>query len=154
VLDVILNDSADASAFPIERDHWLFPIEDRRDPGGNGIARMLRGMSPTGYLQVLDWSIRLARPVKVHLSEPVSPLLDRLKIEPSDWQATLEKLLKSGMKVGCYIGSTEQLNKLATQRDCRFIKNITGGPAELSAPKAGSITMHDCGTKVSRFVFV
>jgi hypothetical protein len=63
-------------------------------------------------------------------------LLDRSKIEPGMWQVTLEKLLKTGKKIDCYFGSTEQLNELATQRGCRFLKNVTGRETKLTTSKA------------------
>jgi hypothetical protein len=52
---------------------------------------MLHGVSLTGYLQLLDWSRRLVHPDKVNLAASVPSLLARLNIEPSVWQATLEK---------------------------------------------------------------
>jgi hypothetical protein len=47
-----------------------------------------------------------------------------------------EKMLKAGKKVGCYFGTSEQLNELATQRGCRFLKNVTGRNTELTTFKA------------------
>jgi hypothetical protein len=97
---------------------------------------MLHVVSLTGYLQLLDWSSRLVRPGKVNLAASVPPLLARLNIEPTVWQATLEKLLRTTKKVGSYFGSSEQFGQLATQRGCRFLKNITGRDSELTTAKA------------------
>jgi hypothetical protein len=62
MIDALLKDSLYSSSLPLERDYWLFPVEDRRDPNGSGLAGMLHGVSLAGYLQLLDWSSRVVRP--------------------------------------------------------------------------------------------
>src|SRR3569832_2068266 len=81
-----------ASKVNVEQGHWLFAIEDRRDQNGNGLAGMLRGVSLSGYLQLIDWSSRLIRPGKQNLSSTVPDILTRLQIDTAGWTATLEKL--------------------------------------------------------------
>ncbi|MES2792362.1 MAG: transposase [Planctomycetota bacterium] len=136
-LEKLREGSPYVSKGQFEKDHWLFPIEDKRDPNGEGVAGMLHGISLTGYLQLLDWSSRLARPGKTHVSAVAPPLLARLQIEPGTWQATLEKLFRSAKKVGCYFGSTQRLDELAATQGRRFLKNVTGRSLALSSPNAG-----------------
>lgn len=69
--------------FDVEKGNWLFPIEDRRDPNGKGLAGMLHGIALSRYLQLVDWSSRLIRPGKVALSACVPDILTRLQIVPS-----------------------------------------------------------------------
>lgn len=97
---------------------------------------MLHAVSLTGYQQLLNWSSSLVGAGKISLSVKVPALLDRLKIEPSAWEMTLEELLKTGKKVVGYFGTTEQLNELATKCACRFLKNVTGRETELTTSKA------------------
>jgi hypothetical protein len=135
-LKVMVNDSPLCVRFSAGTRSLAVPVEDQRNPNGIGLAGMLHGVSLTGYLQLLDWTSRLIRLGKVNLAASVPPLLARLNIEPSVWRATLEKLLRTTKKVGSYFGSSERLGELATQRGCRFLKNITGRDSELTTSKA------------------
>ena len=136
-LDKLREGSPYVSNVQLEKDHWLFPIEDKRHSDGSGLAGMLRGISLTGYLQLVDWSSRVVRPGKVRVSAEAPAILDRLQIDATGWQATLEKLTRSTKKVGSYFGGSDRLKEVATQRDRRFVKNVTGRNAELTAPHAG-----------------
>ena len=136
-LDKLREGSPYVSKVQLEKDHWLFPIEDKRHSDGSGLAGLLRGISLTGYLQLVDWSSRLVRPGKVRVSEEAPAILDRLQIDAAGWQATLEKLMRSTKKVGSYFGGSDRLKEVASQRDRRFVKNVTGRHAELTAPHAG-----------------
>ena len=110
---------------------------DKRDQDGNGLAGMLHGISLTGYLQLLDWSSRLVRPGKARLADDAPPLLSRLRIEAAGWQAALQKPLSDSKRVGSYFGGAGRLRELADQQGRRFLKNITGRGAALTAPEVG-----------------
>ena len=136
-LETLLGGSPYASRSNFEKGHWLFPIEDRRDPSGNGLAGILHGISLTGYLQLLDWSSRLIRPGKVTVSDAVPDILTRLQIDAGSWKSTLEKLVGSRKKIGSYFGGTARLNEVASQRGAKYLKNISGRESQLTSPNAG-----------------
>ncbi|MDB5388891.1 MAG: hypothetical protein JWM11_4537 [Planctomycetaceae bacterium] len=135
-METLLGGSPYASRSNIEKGHWLFPSEDRRDPQGNGLAGILHGISLTGYLQLLDWSSRLIRPGKQSLSASVPDILTRLQIDAEGWKATLEKLVGGAKRVGTYFGGAHGLNEVAAQRGTKFLKNIVGRESPLTAPSA------------------
>jgi REP element-mobilizing transposase RayT len=135
-LDRLREGSPYVSKMQLEKGHWLFPIEDKRDSNGHGLAGMLHGISLTGYLQLLDWSSRLVRPGKAHVAAGAPPLLSRLQIDAASWQATLEKLFSGTKKVGSYFGTSQRLADLAEQQGRRFLKNLTGRQVALSTPSA------------------
>ena len=104
-LETLRNGSHDASKVNVEKEHWLFPIEDRRDQNGQGLAGPIRAVSLSGYLQLVDWSSRLIRPGKVSLPDTVSDILTNLQIDAADWKTTLEKLLSSAKTIGSDFGN-------------------------------------------------
>ena len=133
-LEKLREGSPYVSKVQLERGHWLFPIEDQRDGQGEGLAGMLQGISLTGYVQLVDWSSRLLRSGKQSVAADAPPILARLQIDATAWQATLEKLTRSTKKVGSYFGSSDRLQELAAQQNRRFLKNLTGRDSQLTAP--------------------
>lgn len=136
-LDKLREGSPYVSKVQLEKDHWLFPIEDKRDPNGSGLAGMLHGISLTGYLQLVDWTSRLVRPGKARVSTEAPPLLTRLGIDAQGWQTTLERLLSNTKRVGSYFGGDTRLAEIATKQGRRFVKNVAGRQSALAAPHAG-----------------
>ena len=143
-LDKLRAGSPYVSQVQLEKGHWLFPIEDQRNGRGEGLAGMLHGISLTGYLQLVDWSSRLVRPGKQSVAKEAPAILARLQIDATGWQATLEKLVRSTKKlvrstkrVGSYFGSSDHLQKVAAQKNRRFLKNLTGRDTQLTGPHAG-----------------
>ncbi len=135
-LDKLREGSPYFSKVHLEKDHWLFPIEDKRDPNGNGLAGMLHGISLTGYLQLVDSTSRLVRPGKGHVSWDTPAILSRLGIDAQGWKATLQQLSQQAKRVGCYFGNATRLNEVAAQQGRRFVKNVTGRNTTLTAPHA------------------
>ncbi len=135
-LDKLREGSPYVSKVQLEKGHWLFPIEDKRDAQGTGLVGMLKGISLTGYLQLVEWSSRLVRPGKSRVATEAPAILARLKIEATGWQATLEKLVRSTKKVGSYFGSSSRLNEVAARNGRSFLKNLTGRDTELTTPNA------------------
>ena len=136
-LDKLREGSPYVSKVHLEKDHWLFPIEDKRDPNGHGLAGMLQGISLTGYLQLVDWTSRMVRPGKARVTAETPALLSRLGIDTHGWQATLEKLLGPTKRVGSYFGNDARLTEIAAKQGRRFVKNVTGRHSALTAPHAG-----------------
>lgn len=135
-LDKLREGSPYVSKVQFEKDHWLFPIEDKRDPNGNGLAGMLRGISLTGYLQLVDWTSRLVRPGKARVAAEAPALLARLGIGPHGWQATLETLLGRTKQIGSYFGADQRLAEIAARQGRRFVKNFAGRQTALTVPHA------------------
>lgn len=135
-LDKLQEASPYISKVDFEKGSWLLPIEDKRDPNGVGRPGLLHGITLTGYLQLLDWSSRLVRPGKAHVPEAAPPLLDRLHIDATSWQATLEKLIHAKKTVGTYFGTASRLTELAQQQGRQYLKNLTGRDHQLTAPHA------------------
>jgi REP element-mobilizing transposase RayT len=135
-LDTLKTSSRYASQINVEQGHWLFPIEDRRDQDGHGLAGLLRGISLSGYVQLVDWSSRLIRPGKVNLSADIPDILTRLNIDAESWKETLQRLLGPTKKIGSYFGGAARLSEVAAQRGCKFIKNITGRDIHPATPNA------------------
>lgn len=135
-LDKLRAGSPYFSKVQLEKGHWLFPIEDKRDVNGDGLAGMLKGISLTGYLQLVDWSSRMVRPGKARIGAEVPSILARLQIDATAWQATLGKLVTTTKKIGAYFGSSRRLDEVASQRGRRFLKNLTGRDAALTTPSA------------------
>lgn len=133
-LDKLRDGSPYSSKTQLEKDHWLFPIEDKRDPNGTGSEGMLHGISLTGYLQLVDWTSRLVRPGKARVTDDQPALLSRLHINPQVWQATLRKLLGDTKLVGNFFGTEQRLNELAEKKGRRYVKNLTGRSLVLAAP--------------------
>ena len=118
----------------VEKGHWLFPIEDRRDQNDKGLAGLILSVSLFGYLQLVDWSSRLIRPGTVSLPDPVPDILTRLQINVADWKTTLEKLVGSAKTIGSCFGNHNRLREVADQRGCRYLRNITGNQTTLASP--------------------
>jgi len=114
----------------------LFPIEDRRDQDGHGLAGVLRRISLSGDVQLVDWSSHLIRPGKVNLSADIPDILSRLNIDVKSWKETLQRLLVPTKKIGSYFGGAARLSEVAAQRGCKFIKNITGRDIHPAVPNA------------------
>ena len=136
-LDKLRAGSPYFSRVQLEKGHWLFPIEDKRAASGDGLAGLLKGISLTGYLQLVDWSSRLVRPGKSRIAKETPAILARLQIDATGWRGTLEKLVRSTKQVGAYFGSNGRLEEVATHRGRRFLKNLTGRDTALTTPKVG-----------------
>jgi REP element-mobilizing transposase RayT len=136
-LETLQDDSRDSSKTNVEKGLWLFPIEDRRNPNGKGLAGMLHGISLSSYMQLVDWSSRLIRPGKVSLTAGIPDILTRLQIDGGSWKSTLEKLIGSKKFVGTYFGNSARLEQAAAHRGIKFLKNVTGRETPLTSPHAG-----------------
>lgn len=115
----------------IEQTHWLCPLEDRSSQGAPREG-MLPGFSLPRYLLLVDYSARLLRAGKAHLSADVAPIFERLQITAEVWQHRLQQLtsgkkLAGGMLWGrMFATSREALSAAATRLGFRRLANLGG----------------------------
>lgn len=112
-----------------DEEHWLPPIEDRREHGGTR-AGVLSGLALGGYLQLLDWSSRLHRCGKARVPREVASILERLGSSPEIWQTRIEKLLNQSRCFGVvFAARRETINNFAQKRGCSKLANLNGCPS-------------------------
>jgi hypothetical protein len=56
----------------------------------------------------------------------VPSILNRLQVDATAWQATVEKLLGPNKQIGTYFDNSSRLNEVATQTGDKYLKNLTG----------------------------
>jgi len=137
-LDKLREASPTTSKVNFEKGGWLLPIEDRRDSQGKGTTGMLKGISLAGYTQLLEWSSRILRPGKSKTMPPMPSVLASMKIDPNEWRVALTKLTTGEKKYGSYFGSRDRLQELASERGCKFVKNVTGWESSLAGVNGSS----------------
>lgn len=113
----------------LEADHWLCPLGDQRNEGGGRVG-LVEGLSLGSYLQLVDWTSRLARGGKVRVGDEAAPILDRLGMSVDHWQAALGKLFSRPRTLGvAFAFRRERLQEAATRRGCHHVANVNGCPA-------------------------
>ncbi len=70
---------------------WLCPIEDQRHRDATARPGLLDGFSLGSYLQLVDWTSRMVRKGKAHVSRQVTALLKRLGTTKECWTATMQE---------------------------------------------------------------
>ena len=121
--------AAAEAARGLDADHWLCPLGDER---GHGAVRVgvLEGLSLGSYLQLVDWTSRLARDGKARVSSQVASIFDRLGTSAEVWQATLQKLFSRSTELGvAFAFHRERLKEAAARRGCHHLANLNGCPA-------------------------
>ena len=114
----------------IEDDLWLCPIEDRRHQDASSRPGLLDGFSLGSYLQLVDWTSRLAREGKASGSSGVAALLDRLGTTAEAWQATMSRLFTTSRPTGvAFAFDRDRLRKEARRRGRHHMANFGGCPA-------------------------
>lgn len=79
----------------LEQDHWLVPIEDRRQLDPESREGMLSTFSLGSYLMLLDYTGRLFRDGKASMDAAVKDVFTRLETNVDAWQQRLGKMLAS-----------------------------------------------------------
>ncbi len=100
----------DATLGEAEDALWLVPIEAiEENADGNEQKRqgLLRGLSETDYLKLVDSCARLVRAGKHHLDENALPILERIHITPDNFVTVLERLCENSTRRGHVIGRPE-----------------------------------------------
>jgi REP element-mobilizing transposase RayT len=111
-----------AGAF--EEDHWLVPLQDRRQITGSrrGPVRegMLNSFSLGSYLLLVEYTGRLFRNGKARISDGVKDVLDRLGTSVEFWGERIKKMMVSRDLRGCCFGcKPESLTDFAAHRGKR-----------------------------------
>ena len=114
------------AAGDLEQDHWLLPIEDRRQlPGkANQNARpgMVASMSLGSYLLLVEYTGRLFRNGKARINAGVKDVFERLGTSAEFWNARLRKMLRSyALRGNVFAAKQEAVQDLAAQRGQRTI---------------------------------
>jgi REP element-mobilizing transposase RayT len=110
----------------LEQSHWLCPFQDRTT---DGAARegMLPGFSLSSYLELVDWTARLCRTGKSHITQEVAGIMARLGTTAEYWQSRLQKLLGKTRWLGSYFStSAERLKAIAAKRGVHHVDNALG----------------------------
>ncbi len=110
----------------VEQDHWLVPIEDRRDHTNAMTCScregMLESFSLGSYLLLVDYTARLYREGKARMDSAVKEIFDRLGESEACWSARMNKMLKSRDLRGSFFSSQpESIQKLANRRGKRTL---------------------------------
>jgi hypothetical protein len=84
---------------------------------------LLPGFTLSCYLRLVDWTSRLLRKGKARVSAEMSSIFERLRLDAGRWEATLLGLLKGTKLVGHFFGRIEELERVATRLNRRWIKN-------------------------------
>ncbi|HHM11945.1 MAG TPA: transposase [Planctomycetaceae bacterium] len=112
----------------LERDHWLCPIQDQRSSGATR-GGVLKGMSLAGYLLLVDYTSRLPRKGKAHVSHEVAGIFERLETTAENWTTRLRQLFGSSRLKGIYFATDRQrLREVAEQKGCNRLINLAGCP--------------------------
>ena len=88
---------------------------------------MLSGFSLAQYLQLVDWTSRLAREGKASVDAHVSSMLERLGTSADTWKQTLKRLFSKKRLLGvAFAFSRERLKRAAAHRGCHHVANLNG----------------------------
>jgi hypothetical protein len=108
---------------------WLCPIEDRRQRDAGSRRGMLDVFSLGSYLQLVDWTSRLARKGKARVSQKVQALLDRLGTTANAWEATMGRLFSTSRHTGvAFAFNRDLLREEAHRRRRHHVANFSGCP--------------------------
>ncbi|MFV2073835.1 MAG: transposase [Thermoanaerobaculales bacterium] len=117
------------AARQLERQGWLVPFAEGADEGETTPERlgMLSGFSLAQYLHLIDWTSRLAREGKAHVSAQIDSILARLGTSADTWTGTLARLFKRDRLLGvAFSFSRDRLRRAATHRGCHHLANLCG----------------------------
>jgi hypothetical protein len=112
----------------LEQSHWLCPIEDRHEQGGER-AGMVPGFTLRSYLQLLDWTSRLCRSGKARVGPDVPAILQRLGSDTERWESKLRYLFERPKLIGSFFGNMASLQRVASSLGQQWVKNLAGRPA-------------------------
>lgn len=120
---------APAKACQLERQVWLCPFIDAPAKPDDTPQRqgMFCGFSLAQYLHLVDWTSRLARDGKAHVSAQSKAILKRLGTSADTWTSALERLFKRDRLMGVAFSlSRERLQRAAAHRGCHHLANLCG----------------------------
>jgi hypothetical protein len=117
------------AARQLEQQIWLCPFTCHTTDADTTAGRigMLSGFSLAQYLQLVEWTSRLARAGKAHVSDQVESILERLGTSADTWTATLQSLFQQDRLLGvAFSFSRTKLRSAARQRGCHHLANLCG----------------------------
>jgi hypothetical protein len=108
----------------VEQDHWLVPIEDRRQysnaPTISNREGMLASFSLGSYLLLVDYTGRLYRNGKARMNLAVREVFDRLDSSQEYWGDLVRRMLQSRDLRGSFFASTaDSIRQVAERRGKR-----------------------------------
>ena len=116
-------DIKDSEAFSF----WLCPIQDRRHIDSNARPGLMDGFSLESYLRLIDWTSRIVRKGKAHISRQVSSLLKRLGTDKDRWRSTMRRLFSTTRHTGvAFAFSRVRLREAAVQLGRSRLANLSG----------------------------
>ncbi len=116
----------DDQAARLEEQTWLCPLANTAT-NRFGNTGMLEHFSLAHYLDLLEWTSRLARDGKQRLSEKVPPLLERLGTNVDMWQAVIGQMFSRPREQGvAFSFSRARLQEVAAHRGRHHLANLNG----------------------------
>ena len=122
--------AASKAAKNLEQDHWLAPIEDRREAQTFKSKRI--GLLPTfslgSYLQLVDDTARMFRLGKARMAAGTKEVFERLGTSMEVWCFRLKRMLDSvDLRGNCFTGDRERLEPIKQKRKQR-VANLSPQP--------------------------
>ena len=114
--------AASKAAKNLEQDHWLTPIEDRREAPTFKSKRA--GLLPTfslgSYLQLVDDTARMFRQGKARMAAGTKEVFDRLGTTMEVWSVRISAMLKSiDLRGNCFTADRLKLEPVKRKRKQR-----------------------------------
>ena len=122
--------AASQAAGNIDQDHWLLPIEDRRQHTNAQPASKREGMldsfSLGSYLLLVDYTGRLFRTGKARIDNGVSEIFQRFGTSQEIWGDRMKKMLSSRVLYGRFFAADRiKLTALAQRRGQHHLANLS-----------------------------
>jgi len=108
----------------LEQDHWLIPIEDRRQLPGKANQKARPGLAGStslgSYLLLVEYTGRLFRNGKANISVGVREVFERLGTSAEFWNHRVQKMLRSySLRGNVFACNHERVQTLASERGQR-----------------------------------
>jgi len=122
--------AASQAAGNIDQDHWLLPIEDRRQHTNAQPASKREGMldsfSLGSYLLLVDYTGRLFRTGKARIDDGVNEIFQRFGTSQEIWGDRMKKMLSSRALYGRFFAADRiKLTALAQRRGQHHLANLS-----------------------------
>ena len=112
----------------LEQDHWLIPIEDRRQLPGRANQKvrpgMVGSMSLGSYLLLVEYTGRLFRFGKANINAGVRDVFDRLGTSVEFWNDRVQKMLRSFALRGHVFATQGDTMQELTERRGHRVSNL------------------------------
>ena len=126
--------TAEAASGPVAAP-WLLPTDDRSGrPGGRpGLAA---GLTPGGYLRLVDRAARLARDGEARMDPDAASILRRPRIDAPTWRATVARSFDARRPAGGHLGGPARPGEAAREHNRRWHRNLSRRIARPAVPAA------------------